>query len=316
MPWLVGIDEAGYGPNLGPFVMSAVCCRVPHAEADLWQLLGTALRRGGDGRAGDGRILVDDSKVVYSSGKGLTGLERGVFSLLGLPPQTLGELASRLCDGPEELFAEAWFAGTSLLPLDAKLEELRSLRQQFVQASTTANVELWRARSLAVCAATFNALTEKANSKSAVLAHGFVRLLADAVAAADDGEAVHVHVDKQGGRNTYAAQIQQALPAGMPLAVEESAARSHYRVAGLGRDVTVTFEPRADSSFLCVAAASMVSKYLRELFMHEFNHFWRTHVPGLKATAGYPGDAPRFLEAIRTAAAGLGIREEAIWRRR
>jgi len=30
------------------------------------------------------RILVDDSKVVYSSGKGLTGLERGVFSLFGL----------------------------------------------------------------------------------------------------------------------------------------------------------------------------------------------------------------------------------------
>src|SRR5439155_16529616 len=66
MPWLVGIDEAGYGPNLGPFVMSAVCCRAPDAGADLWQLLSAALRKG-DAPA-DGRILVDDSKVVYSSG--------------------------------------------------------------------------------------------------------------------------------------------------------------------------------------------------------------------------------------------------------
>jgi hypothetical protein len=60
----------------------------------------------------------------------------------------------------------------------------------------------------------------------------------------------------------------------------------------------------------------MVSKYLRELFMHELNHFWSSRVPGLAPTAGYPGDAARFFEAIRAVAAGLGIAEESIWRRR
>src|ERR1700728_3969850 len=33
MAWVLGVDEAGYGPNLGPFVMSAVACRVPDALA-------------------------------------------------------------------------------------------------------------------------------------------------------------------------------------------------------------------------------------------------------------------------------------------
>jgi hypothetical protein len=60
----------------------------------------------------------------------------------------------------------------------------------------------------------------------------------------------------------------------------------------------------------------MASKYLRELLMLEFNRFWQEHVPGLKPTAGYPGDAARFLGAIRPAAERLGIAETALWRRK
>jgi ribonuclease HII len=125
-----------------------------------------------------------------------------------------------------------------------------------------------------------------------------------------------VWVDKQGGRNSYAAQVQHGLPGGAVVVEEEGAERSSYRVVGLGEPWRVTFQPRADGEQFCVALASMVSKYVRELLMGEFNAFWQRHVPGLKATAGYPGDAGRFLEAIRPAARVLGIAEEALWRRK
>ncbi|MGL4553470.1 MAG: hypothetical protein ACRC33_20070, partial [Gemmataceae bacterium] len=155
--------------------------------------------------------------------------------------------------------------------------------------------------------------TARAGTKSVVLADGFVRLLSGLVAACPGD--VEVTADKQGGRNTYLMQIQQAV-GGLVRAVEEGDGRSRYEAAVGDRAVRVTFEPRADGANLCVALASMVSKYLRELFMGEFNGFWRGHVPGLAPTAGYPGDAPRFLEAIREAAEGLKLAREAIWRER
>ena len=60
----------------------------------------------------------------------------------------------------------------------------------------------------------------------------------------------------------------------------------------------------------------MVSKYVRERLMEEFNRFWQERTPGLKPTAGYPGDAERFYDAIRPTAEKLGITEAALWRRK
>src|ERR1700733_14114169 len=105
MAWIIGIDEAGYGPNLGPFVMTAVSCRVTNERASecLWSVLGDSVRRGSD--PDDGRLLVDDSKVVYSTTRGLLGLERGVQAALGTCGQTQFRswLEGFCTDGPSEL---------------------------------------------------------------------------------------------------------------------------------------------------------------------------------------------------------------------
>jgi len=127
---------------------------------------------------------------------------------------------------------------------------------------------------------------------------------------------LEIVVDKHGGRNNYAAMLQQAFSEGLVMAREEGMSRSVYQVLGLERRIELTIQPRADGEYLCVALASMVSKYVRELLMLEFNRFWEAQVPGLKPTAGYPGDAARFYEEIRPAALKLGIPEQIIWRRR
>jgi ribonuclease HII len=310
--WLVGIDEAGYGPNLGPFVMSAVGCRLRgEAPGCLWEALDPAVRRAGGKR--DARLVLDDSKRVYGSGKTLAGLERGIGAILGGLPPTLAELVGRLApEDVAELVDEVWYHGTT--PLPRLPSEDAEAWAAFRVACDAAGVEEWTVRSVIVCPPRFNRLIQRAGTKSVVLADAFVRLLRAFVESAQ-GLPLEVTADKQGGRNTYLLQIQQAV-GGLVRVLEESEQESRYEALHGEVPVRVCFTPRADGANLCVAVASMISKYVRELCMSEFNSFWCNHVPGLAPTAGYPGDAPRYLEAIRATAETLGIASAAIWRER
>jgi hypothetical protein len=56
-----------------------------------------------------------------------------------------------------------------------------------------------------------------------------------------------------------------------------------------------------------VAAASMLSKYIREALMTRFNAFWRQHLPQVTPTAGYYQDGSRFLADINDKRLELGI---------
>jgi ribonuclease HII len=314
MPSIIGIDEAGYGPNLGPFVMTAVAASSEDLSgADLWHVLRAAVRREGEPK--DQRLLVADSKVVHANGN-LHGLEVGVRSLLGPFPVEetlpLAHLLHGYCpDALRHLEGEAWYAGDTVLPLEVESTILLQSAASCVGACSNGRLEL-HVRSVIVCTPRFNDLLDTHGSKGAVLGEALVELLAWKPVAGD----AHYFIDKHGGRNHYAALLQHAVGDGMVVVEEEGSQRSRYRLLGLDRDVRFTFQPRADGAYFCVALASMVSKYLREVLMHEFNRFWCGQVPGLKPTAGYPGDAARYWKAIRPAAERLGLGEREVWRRK
>src|SRR5262249_48747682 len=121
MPWMIGIDEAGYGPNLGPLVMTSVACRVPEelAGGGLWEGLKTGVRRPAD--PPECRFVIDDSKLVYSPAIGIGGLETGVWSvLIGTQSKSLRTLKEYLAwaspSSGEELEKEPWFTGETRVP--------------------------------------------------------------------------------------------------------------------------------------------------------------------------------------------------------
>jgi hypothetical protein len=191
MTWIVGIDEAGYGPNLGPLVMSAVSCRVPDdlGEADLWDVLRPAVRRHTDDD--DGRLLVDDSKLVYTNGLG--SLEIGVLAALGLRANNLAAYLDSLCpDSHPALRGECWYTGQTTLPVAADPAASAMLACRLADCGPLS----WApARSVVVCAQHFNGLVDRWGSKGAVLGHCLGDLL-QAILATDGDEPILLTIDK------------------------------------------------------------------------------------------------------------------------
>ncbi|MGL6096328.1 MAG: hypothetical protein ACRC7O_11095 [Fimbriiglobus sp.] len=308
MPWVVGIDEAGYGPNLGPLLQAAVAVRLPADDVAGWETLKPHVRRAGE--KADKRVLVDDSKLVHTGKHGLVKLERGVTAVLGVPAGPLADwlgtvlLPDRLAD----LRADPWFAGDSGLPLFP--DPPPSLADAFAARDVSARICAVNA----VPATVFNQVVAGSGSKATVLSIGLVELLRAADRTLPPGEPLVVIADKQGGRNFYGPVLLGAFPDGWVVAECESAVESRYCVENLARPVRVIFRPEADSGSISVALASMLCKYVREVCMRQFNRFWAGHVPGLKPTAGYPVDAKRFYAEIRPALARLGLPDDRVWR--
>lgn len=326
MAWQVGIDEAGYGPNLGPFVMTAVAVEVPErlAEADLWQVLDTAVRRASDPE--DDRLLVADSKQIHVGKRGLDRLEANTlpFVLLldrGLRlPLRLASLwnSCGLTDAAE--WTECPWADPELhLPLvlgpsDARCSAQRDRLQAALQKQ---GITCLTCRWVVAFPEQFNRLTRTHGSKAAVSQWAFSLLLRNLSAVVGEKpRRLVLHADKQGGRHYYGGLLQQALPGWFVLTAEEAPESASYRLVRGPCRWQATFRPRAESDSFAVALASMLSKYLREAFMHEFNRFWLARLPALRPTAGYPQDAVRFLAAIEPVRRQLRIPLQTLWRER
>ncbi|MBX7073871.1 MAG: hypothetical protein K1X71_12050 [Pirellulales bacterium] len=324
MGYLIGIDEAGYAPNLGPLVIAATVWRVPgnpRQGADLYErLAGVVCRQSARSRdGGSARLPIADSKVLYGSQHGIATLERSVLAMLRLARQRprdcrdFWRLVAPACR--DYLDAVPWHLGFNpCLPLEADRRELAQIAPVLKDGFRDARVRLTQVRAVTVFPERFNALVEQYGSKGEALSRLSIQLLSDAIAGCGPGEVLAVG-DKHGGRNTYGRFLQEQFPDSLVAIHGEAAAESVYRLRPLDRRVEVRFRVRGEEH-MPVALASMVAKYLRELSMRAFNAFWREQLPDLRATAGYPGDAGRFKSEIASRQMALGIDDAVLWRSR
>ena len=310
---IVGIDEAGYGPVLGPLVVSATIFEAdadrPHT--DLWEALSEVpVRKPGRGAAG--ALIVGDSKQVYSSGRGLAALEAGVRTFAAATsaplPASLGDFLTTFGGPGLEVPSECpWYSATRVpLPVESPdLPCLAALNAAMQRAGLRFHGFLTRP----VFVPEFNRQIEKLDNKSHLLFAVSSSLAEEAGHRFPGIDECLFLYDKQGGRNAYGPLLLARFPDYGYLVEYESRAESSYQLLSKGRRHTHRFAMKGDDRHFPIALASMCSKYVRELFMREFNAFWRQHLPGLRPTAGYYTDAQRFLTETEELRRSLGIED-------
>lgn len=312
----VGIDEAGYGPNLGPLVMTAVTAEGPaDRPPDLWGDLALTVSRAGGPKD---RLWVDDSKLVFKGRKGRERLDAGCLACVESSgqgvPRTLGGLLKALGAGSLEKCEMApWLDGADpAYPGDWGKVEPALARRPLEGAS-------WRivdVRSVVLGPSRFNAGLHATGSKALVHFAAFASLLRATWDAASDVRATSVRSDKHGGRNFYGGLLRDAFPELRIVPGPEGADLSRYELSDPGRTLSLELVPRADAGDGLVALASLVSKSVREHAMDAFNAHWLVRIPGLRPTAGYPGDASRFRSAIEADCRARGLDPDLWWRRK
>ncbi len=308
---IVGIDEAGYGPLLGPLVVSAVAFDVPDAQIDtsLWERLRESVTD--KVRKRDPRLVIADSKKLSSRADGLSRLERAALAALAVrsapPPSLLSLLAQLAPHSVADVQRCPWYGDADVtLPAAASSEIVATSANALSRDLRAGGITFLGAYSEPLTATVFNRMVSNTHNKAVVLFSLTARLM-QRVADAHTGRPLRVVVDRQGGRRVYGQNIMRAFELPTLRILEETRERSAYAVEARPADCTIEFLQKGETHHLPIALASIFAKYQRELFMILLNRFFRAHRPEVAPTAGYYTDGQRFLNDIGDDLESLGI---------
>jgi len=302
MAILVGIDEAGFGPILGPLVVSSSMFSMPDnlLNSDLWQLLRKSASN--SRKHISGRLLIADSKKAFIRSQGIKNIQRTVLACLNClekNPSSLNDLLMLLCPNCcQRLKNYPWYKNTQDYSLSYDHADLSIASEVFKDNLISNDIKLLELKSYCLDVAYYNKMVNTVRNKANVLFSATSMLIKHAFDNFDDDQ-IQVIIDRQGGRIHYRKKLLTMFENMDLKIIQQTPNNSSYELQANGKKMRLHFVVKADNRFLPVSLASMVSKYLRELLIDNINHYFRNFHSDLKPTAGYWKDGLRFIQDIK-----------------
>ncbi len=321
MAFLAGVDEAGYGPFVGPLVIGFSLFRVPPQDAELWEILRPVAAPKAARTRGDRRLWLDDSKLVHQGPQGRARLARSVaaFRELAAPGRNLLETwVSEPPAGPARLLRAS--------PWHRELPGLLCEGADDGRARLDADALRRRLDGSGCALMGFGARAAPANEWNQLLdAHGdnkghahfsvTMEVVKHLLEVSGDAP-LRIELDRHGGRLRYAEKLRAALACDAIDIHGENEAGSAYTLHFGARAVQFRFSEGADGLYAPTALASLAAKQTRERMMDLHNAWFSRRMPELAPTKGYALDGRRWLREVEPRLAELEIGLEFVRRER
>ncbi|MDI6787285.1 MAG: hypothetical protein QME51_02810, partial [Planctomycetota bacterium] len=213
--YLVGIDEAGYGPQLGPLVVTAVVFEIPDAllvsnnPPCLWKKLSNIITVK---KVGNHLLAVCDSKALYQPRVGIKEIEKTALTFMRLL-------------NPEY----SHYDGLTL-PVSAEPSEITQLVQSLKEELAHHSLRFCDAKVRVVSPVEFNHGIQRHLNKADFLWEVSSELIRHCLEKYNSNNLLIIKAGKHGGRNYYASHLGKTFPDKTIIPIRQSFDISSYTI--------------------------------------------------------------------------------------